>query len=146
MRNTTILGWLNREFTLVGDDEFVFTVRGRNIAATSENDVCLPIYEISTEQFEYPACPDCGGKIVWAEAGGVPGTRRCIGIEGQRNPAGRGTRDAAGCGSRYADSRYAAGFHRHRCERHPPYHWTKTPGPPDNLDILPALKDGDFSS
>ena len=25
-----------------------------------------------------PACPDCGGNIVWAEAGHVPGTRQCV--------------------------------------------------------------------
>jgi predicted RNA-binding Zn-ribbon protein involved in translation (DUF1610 family) len=26
-----------------------------------------------------PACPDCGGEVVWAEAGYVPGTRQCTG-------------------------------------------------------------------
>lgn len=26
-----------------------------------------------------PRCPDCQGQIVWAEAGNVPGTRRCSG-------------------------------------------------------------------
>lgn len=26
-----------------------------------------------------PACPDCGGEIVWYEAGYVPGTRKCLG-------------------------------------------------------------------
>ena len=25
-----------------------------------------------------PACPDCGGVLVWAEAGYVPGTRACV--------------------------------------------------------------------
>lgn len=24
-----------------------------------------------------PRCPDCGGEVVWAEAGNVPGTRAC---------------------------------------------------------------------
>ena len=26
-----------------------------------------------------PPCPDCGGTLVWAEAGYVPGTRQCTG-------------------------------------------------------------------
>ena len=26
-----------------------------------------------------PACPDCGGVVVWSEAGYVPGTRECTG-------------------------------------------------------------------
>lgn len=26
-----------------------------------------------------PACPDCGGDLVWYEAGYVPGTRKCMG-------------------------------------------------------------------
>lgn len=26
-----------------------------------------------------PPCPDCGGSVVWAEAGYVPGTRECCG-------------------------------------------------------------------
>ena len=26
-----------------------------------------------------PSCPDCGGDIVWYEAGYVPGTRKCMG-------------------------------------------------------------------
>ena len=26
-----------------------------------------------------PACPDCGGEVVWAEAGYVTGTRQCTG-------------------------------------------------------------------
>lgn len=26
-----------------------------------------------------PTCPDCGGDLVWYEAGHVPGTRKCMG-------------------------------------------------------------------
>lgn len=26
-----------------------------------------------------PPCPDCGGQVVWWEAGYVPGTRKCLG-------------------------------------------------------------------
>ena len=38
---------------------------------------------------DYPKCPDCGGIIIWAENGGVPGSRKC-----------------EGCGSRYVDTTY----------------------------------------
>ncbi len=27
-----------------------------------------------------PLCPDCGGDLVWWEAGYVPGTRNCVGL------------------------------------------------------------------
>jgi len=30
-------------------------------------------------QAPLPPCPDCGGGIVWHEAGYVPGTRKCVG-------------------------------------------------------------------
>jgi hypothetical protein len=26
-----------------------------------------------------PSCPECGGDIIWFEAGYVPGTRKCMG-------------------------------------------------------------------
>ena len=38
---------------------------------------------------DFPKCPDCGGHIEWAEAGGVPGSRKC-----------------RKCGSRYVDTTY----------------------------------------
>lgn len=41
-----------------------------------------------------PACPDCGGDIVWYEAGYLPGTRRCM---GKRNEDGAYA--DGGCGS-----------------------------------------------
>ena len=30
-------------------------------------------------EYELPKCPDCGGDVVWWEAGFVPGTRKCVG-------------------------------------------------------------------
>jgi hypothetical protein len=30
-------------------------------------------------EVELPKCPDCGGDIVWYEAGYVPATRKCCG-------------------------------------------------------------------
>ena len=46
-----------------------------------------------------PACPDCGGDLVWYEAGYVPGTRRCMGRP-VRFVDGRPEYDTdGGCGS-----------------------------------------------
>jgi hypothetical protein len=30
-------------------------------------------------EIRLPACPDCQGRLVWAEDGYLPGTRRCTG-------------------------------------------------------------------
>jgi len=30
-------------------------------------------------EMRLPDCPDCGGDLVWWEAGYVPGTRKCLG-------------------------------------------------------------------
>jgi len=32
-----------------------------------------------------PPCPDCGGRVVWDEAGNVPGSRKCLACESQYN-------------------------------------------------------------
>jgi len=29
-------------------------------------------------EIELPPCPDCGGILIWWEAGYIPGTRRCL--------------------------------------------------------------------
>ena len=74
-----------------------FRIRGEDAPASAERDVTLEIVEtIPPRGFareEYPPCPDCGGEIVWAEAGGVPGSRKCM-----------------GCGSAFADARYSAAY------------------------------------
>lgn len=51
-----------------------------------------------------PPCPDCGGDVVWYEAGYVPGTRKCMG-----RPVDHDVRDGAaiyaqdgGCGSLFS--------------------------------------------
>ena len=46
-----------------------------------------------------PPCPDCGGDLVWAEAGYVPGTRKCMG-----RPVGPGPayEESNGCGSMFS--------------------------------------------
>ena len=70
--------YIVRERYYETDDEIYFQISGNMVEASEENDVTLP-YELSweLERFVYPDCPDCGGRILWAEAGGVPGTRRC---------------------------------------------------------------------
>ena len=58
--------------------------------------------------------PDCGGRIEWAAAGGVPGSRRCAGVTLPDLPAAGMAADPpgvtsdreAGCGSRFVDARF----------------------------------------
>lgn len=38
-----------------------------------------------------PPCPDCGGTVLWWEAGYVPGTRKCISTDAKE-----------GCGSMFS--------------------------------------------
>ena len=56
-----------------------------------------------------PACPDCGGDVVWYEAGFGPGTRKCMGqpvavVDDAAYPDGkRRTYDEANsCGSMFS--------------------------------------------
>jgi hypothetical protein len=47
-----------------------------------------------------PSCPDCGGDLVWAEAGNVPGTRNCMGKPVACDDEGHRQYDPyRGCGS-----------------------------------------------
>ena len=114
-------GYITREPQHLADASAVFQIREDWVPATNENDCCLEIenpdqQRQSTEPDRYPPCPDCGGTIVWAEAGGVPGSRRCVGkltrVDEHFDPE-------AGCGSRFADSRYHAASAKHRCPEHP---------------------------
>ena len=116
--------------------EDFFRVADATAPAAPENDVCLDV-AVSEDgsRSEYPRCPDCGGKIAWAEAGGVSGSRACIGwaediwehrrwqghldtliAEGGPQP---GSPVSSGRGSRFADSRYHTARQDHRCPRHP---------------------------
>ena len=95
-----IQDYIVREQTHVGD-RVEFRIGGEYIAATSDGDVQVPIRRywqildkstgLAQEVVEYPDCPDCGEEIQWSENGHVPGTRKC-----------------SGCGSLFADTRYAA--------------------------------------
>lgn len=47
-----------------------------------------------------PPCPDCGGDLVWWEAGNVPGTRKCLGKPIARDNDGHPQYNPnGGCGS-----------------------------------------------
>ena len=76
-------------------------IRGEYVYADQTDDVELPIPSspddgvyynpVNYGDEGYPACPDCGGDLVWAEAGRVPGSREC-----------------GSCGSQFADMRWHA--------------------------------------
>jgi len=64
--------------TLDGDDREV-CIRGEYVSA-EKNQIELLAGPCVGAWWDVPLppCPDCGGEIVWAEAGYVPGTRRCV--------------------------------------------------------------------
>ncbi len=79
-------------------NEVFFWIRNDDVAARKSLDVELVYHSRISWQggsgeplpcLDEPACPDCGGQILWAEAGGVPGSRKCN-----------------KCGSRYVDTTY----------------------------------------
>ena len=118
-----LLGTIQRERYYSGDVAY-FEIGCEGREAVQSDDVVLPIVERADLSWdapvrnaflpEYPRCPDCGGRIEWAEAGGVPGSRRCAGETEPDMPAagtaaspGGVTSDReAGCGSRYVDTRF----------------------------------------
>jgi hypothetical protein len=54
-------------------------------------------------EVQLPPCPDCGGDMVWYEAGHVPGTRRCMGAPIRRHEDSRPIYDHdGGCGSMFS--------------------------------------------
>ena len=98
-----LVGWLVRERNyLAGDEALHFEIGSDCLKARADLDVALPIIEAADgERFlpEYPQCPDCGGRIEWAEAGCETGSRRCAGTTELGMPA-------AACGSTFVDTRY----------------------------------------
>jgi hypothetical protein len=49
-----------------------------------------------------PPCPDCGGDVVWFEAGHVPGTRKCVGKPTRQDAKGPVYNPDGGCGSLFS--------------------------------------------
>lgn len=59
--------------------KYAVKIRGK---FTSDDGLEIDMGEIGQRswwELPLPPCPDCGGDVVWWEAGYVPGTRRCIG-------------------------------------------------------------------
>ena len=55
---------------------------------------------VAWHKMSLPQCPDCGGDLVWHEAGYAPGTRKCIGQSaGAAGPSSAADDDDRGCGS-----------------------------------------------
>ena len=84
---------LEREKHYGAAGEVFYVVRGKMVEADAADNTHVPIPEgaDAAGPGDYPPCPDCGGHILWAENGGVPGTRECN-----------------GCGSKFADMRWHA--------------------------------------
>lgn len=118
-----LLGYVQRERYYSGDIAY-FEIGCESREAVQSDDAVLPIVERADLSWdapvrnafmpEYPRCPDCGGRIEWAEAGGVPGSRRCAGATEPDMPAA-GTAASPGgvtsdreawCGSRFVDTRF----------------------------------------
>ena len=109
-----LVGWLHRERTYLADTPH-FEVGADYRAAVRADDVALPVVAGPDGRFlpEYPRCPDCGGRIEWAEAGRVAGSRRCAGDTEPDLPAAGMAADPpgvsstpAGCGSTFVDTRF----------------------------------------
>lgn len=81
----------------------VYFVQGRYVSADDAADVAVISEEKPDScgwwEVPLPPCPDCGGDLVWWEAGYVPGTRKCLGQpEGHEDGLPLYDQDG-GCGS-----------------------------------------------
>lgn len=61
--------------------EHLYRVGKKMVDADEVADVEMVAGPVITTWWEVPlpACPDCGGALIWAEAGLVPGARECAG-------------------------------------------------------------------
>jgi hypothetical protein len=61
--------------------EYEVLLRGEYVEDDGvEIDMGAPEAGESKWSLPLPHCPDCGGDLVWWEAGNVPGTRKCVGL------------------------------------------------------------------
>lgn len=82
------------------DGETEFCVGGEYVSDDEAEDVSVAAAPVIGAWWDVPlpACPDCGGTLVWWEAGYVPGTRRCVGPQ-----RADGSHDVdGGCGSLFS--------------------------------------------
>lgn len=61
-----------------GNDSYMVQVAGRLV---DDDGLRVEMGPVTGAWWDLPlpACPDCGGDVVWHEAGYVPGTRKCQG-------------------------------------------------------------------
>jgi hypothetical protein len=82
--------------------EYQVVIRGEHV----EDDGYRQDLECAEGQAWYevalPACPDCGGDLVWWEAGYAPGTRRCLGRSIGTRGGQPAYREDGGCGSLFS--------------------------------------------
>ncbi|MDE0460308.1 MAG: hypothetical protein OXI15_23720 [Chromatiales bacterium] len=104
-----LVGWLKRERAhkqLEGRYESIpyFAIAGCWHRATDRDDVALAVVEGPDGRYlpSYPRCPDCGGAVKWAEAELKFGP-----FQWAEAVQGPGSRECAGCGSRFIDTRYS---------------------------------------
>lgn len=85
--------------------ETVYEVRGETVSADEVDDVEVLAGPVLGAWWEVPLtglCPDCGGDLVWWEAGYVPGTRKCLGHPVSYSDQGPRYDTDGGCGSLFA--------------------------------------------
>lgn len=94
---------LRRELIQVGGKN-KFCVSGEYVAATRENDVEIDMGPVTGTWWDVPLppCPDCGGAVVWYEAGYVPGTRKCVGQPIREENGQKVYSEAQSCGSLFS--------------------------------------------
>lgn len=103
-----VVGWLKRERAYAQiphqyETIAYFSIAGCWYRATDRDDVALAVVEGPDGRYlpSYPLCPDCGGAVKWAEAEHEFGPSQWA--EAVQGP---GSRECAGCGSRFVDTRY----------------------------------------
>ncbi len=81
---------MEREESILADGTVVYRIGDEYVEADGNN-ISVGVRPGAADDGTYPDCPDCGGIVVWNEAGHVPGSRAC-----------------KECGSQFADLRYHA--------------------------------------
>lgn len=80
-----------------------YEVRGEYVAADDVEDVRVVAGPVTADlaAVPLPPCPDCGGDVVWYEAGYVPWARRCVGQPIREDDGLPVYDDEGGCGSMF---------------------------------------------
>ncbi len=87
-----------------------YCIRGAYIHAAEQPDVDIVAGSVKTDWWSVPLppCPDCGGDLVWYEAGYVPGARRCMGARIGGTIEAPSYDHDGGCGSMFSAETVAA--------------------------------------